>query len=1302
MPTLALNIITYEKDQEELKRCLESCKGSLFDERIIVDTTTEASTAILAICQEYGCKYFHFAWCDDFSAARNYALDNTTTEYMLWLDSDDIIKPTEYLKIQNIKPKLHEFDMYLFDYVYAHDENDNTILVLPRERIVKVCPETRWQDPIHEAMTVDMSRKMARLCISIDHYRKHGTHERNKKLLDKAFANNSSERIKFYYAKEHFDSMDYEKSVKVFEDYIETAPGKDSVDNQATACHKLCIYYLRLENENIGKAIYYAYKSIGLTSKYAEPYYFLGLIFEYKNVLAFDFYKKALTKTLDAGLGQLPDYYRYLPARQLAFLYARSNHVEEARKYATIARISKTDDELENLVASIGGAIEVKPLWLLSGKADDTNGSYRIRRKSIHSTIPSSRLLEYYQQHRFNELIELIKNYNVFVFMNFSLIDLNLMIILRNMHKVVVFDHCENIWGYPYQHECMQAATIITCCSTVLAQETEKHGYKSIVVIPDAIEQPKQIKQDYSSIKLKAGFFGMGGNSWLVTSWLKDTIEQAGYELVNCTEWPNATIKWDLNTWQDEMFKCDVILCPQRVDIQPAKSNNKVTQAMAMGLPVICSPLQAYKEVVSHGQNGYIANTLQEWKECLELLKDENKRKEIGTEATKNLDLYSLKSVSTTWQKIMTELLQSIQPEVPATQLQNKQNVPTETIDIIIPNYNNWPYLRLCLDSILQNTIGDYRVIISDAGSNKETWNELKQLKGFTILGSQDKRLNFSQACNAGIKIGNSKYFVILNSDTIVSKNWLANIKNKMGTQDRLAACGVLSNCDAGWLHGVPGKPKYNMNGLHPGMKLEQIKPNLDALYSFMETSNIEHKDEFVEQAWVAAYATMYARSAIQEVGLFDERYESGCEDLDLHTRLSAFGYRSGQAIDAFVLHFGGISRYVAQQENKELYDEQDKTNHIKYKTKWAQKKIAIFTGPAWESWNEEKVEQGMAGSETWAVYIAHAFEKQGYKVFVFNQRQDINTIEEIDNVFYIDYRRMEEFLQYEVVDYFISSRNVESLKQNIHSLKNYVMIHDVFLSPDRNYDLQQNRVQKYFYLSNWHKEFIQQWHNIPESKLHKTANGIPMQLYKDVDSYEKKNQAIYSSSPDRGLWQLLQMLPAIRKEIPDFTLYIAYGFHNWESMAKQRNDIKGLEFIEQIKQAMQQEGVVYLGRISKQELAKYEMQSKVLLYPTWFDETFCITAATAGIAKCAILSTAKGGLLDTVGDCGILLPSDGLKPNETYPEPYVAQFVETAIKLLRDDALRCSWANKAYNKMQAYNWATIAQDLIKLFTKGV
>lgn len=497
---------------------------------------------------------------------------------------------------------------------------------------------------------------------------------------------------------------------------------------------------------------------------------------------------------------------------------------------------------------------------------------------------------------------------------------------------------------------------------------------------------------------------------------------------------------------------------------------------------------------------------------------------------------------------------------------------------------------------------------------------------------------------------------------------------------------------------------------LHPGMKREEVEPHLDELYAFMEASNGRYKGKFTPQEWVAAYCTCYARSAINEVGLFDTRFKNGCEDLDLGMRLGRAGFACGQSIGSFVFHFGGVTRGAYENENRESYAVEDRANHLMLKEKWKKQRIAIWTGPAWEPWNRQKVDEGMAGSETWGAYLGRAFVKRGYDVTVYNDllapsKKDVVLDPVVEDgvhygdVRYVDHTLMGEDIKYLYIDYFISSRNADVMRHSLHSGKHYVMIHDVWLNPDPNADLVAWKVQGYAYLSEWHREFLLSHHKqMDPNKMFLTSNGVVQGLYEGVEDGVKTNSSVYSSSPDRGLYQLLGMLPDIRKAVPDFTLKVAYGFHNWESACKKRNDQRGMAFIERIKKAMDQPGVEYLGRVDKATLAGHQKMSKVWLFPTWFDETQCITAIEGGLSHNALLSTRKGGLITTIGDAGILLPPDGLVMDGDYPASYRERFVGEAIKLLTDESYRVEWADKARDKMSVYTWDRIADDWIKRF----
>mgnify|MGYP005848198363 CR=1 FL=1 len=75
-----------KNEVENLPKCLESA-ASLVDEMVVMDTGSEDET--VAIAQSFGAQVPFFEWVDDFSAARNAALQYVTGDWVLVLDADE-------------------------------------------------------------------------------------------------------------------------------------------------------------------------------------------------------------------------------------------------------------------------------------------------------------------------------------------------------------------------------------------------------------------------------------------------------------------------------------------------------------------------------------------------------------------------------------------------------------------------------------------------------------------------------------------------------------------------------------------------------------------------------------------------------------------------------------------------------------------------------------------------------------------------------------------------------------------------------------------------------------------------------------------------------------------------------------------------------------------------------------------------------------------------------------------------------------------------------------------------------------
>lgn len=80
---------------------------------------------------------------------------------------------------------------------------------------------------------------------------------------------------------------------------------------------------------------------------------------------------------------------------------------------------------------------------------------------------------------------------------------------------------------------------------------------------------------------------------------------------------------------------CDIFIAPLRDNrFNRSKSEIKFLEYGVHGVPGIYSQLPPYESIVIHGQNGYLASTIDEWEECLvKLIENPKLRQKMGSEA---------------------------------------------------------------------------------------------------------------------------------------------------------------------------------------------------------------------------------------------------------------------------------------------------------------------------------------------------------------------------------------------------------------------------------------------------------------------------------------------------------------------------------------------------------------------------------------------------------------------------------------------------------------------------------------------
>jgi glycosyltransferase involved in cell wall biosynthesis len=84
---MSLSVCLIARNEESnLPRALRSVR-EVADEVIVADTGSTDAT--VEVARQWGASICHFPWCDDFSAARNHAIEQATGDWILWLDADE-------------------------------------------------------------------------------------------------------------------------------------------------------------------------------------------------------------------------------------------------------------------------------------------------------------------------------------------------------------------------------------------------------------------------------------------------------------------------------------------------------------------------------------------------------------------------------------------------------------------------------------------------------------------------------------------------------------------------------------------------------------------------------------------------------------------------------------------------------------------------------------------------------------------------------------------------------------------------------------------------------------------------------------------------------------------------------------------------------------------------------------------------------------------------------------------------------------------------------------------------------------
>jgi glycosyltransferase involved in cell wall biosynthesis len=303
-PPLDLTLYLIVRNEEiHLDNCLKSFQG-IWKELLIVDTGSTDKTKEIA--QKYNARILDFEWINDFSAARNFALANIKTDWIMMVDADDIIEEEDKnLLLEKMLDTIPQYDLTYLEYIYSGTK-EKRLKVHFFPRIWKNHLGLKYERDIHETIFPPPGTKIIELNIPIIH-NKQVSHkqsiERNLTLLKKNLKTNPDDELTIHFiCEEYDDAHDLDNLIFWLKKYQTLKPSNP--DHLLKNTIKLGISYLK--KGEILFAKYYFEKAIKLKADQIDPYFYLAEMeinyFSPQKAIRLLTFAKQLQKTTNAKI----------------------------------------------------------------------------------------------------------------------------------------------------------------------------------------------------------------------------------------------------------------------------------------------------------------------------------------------------------------------------------------------------------------------------------------------------------------------------------------------------------------------------------------------------------------------------------------------------------------------------------------------------------------------------------------------------------------------------------------------------------------------------------------------------------------------------------------------------------------------------------------------------------------------------------------------------------------------------------------------------------------------------------------
>jgi len=199
------------------------------------------------------------------------------------------------------------------------------------------------------------------------------------------------------------------------------------------------------------------------------------------------------------------------------------------------------------------------------------------------------------------------------------------------------------------------------------------------------------------------------------------------------------------------------------------------------------------------------------------------------------------------------------QSNIDSSFIENIVNVSDVKLSIIIPVYNALEEVKSCLDSVLKNTPLSNNInviVINDCSPDKHIKPMLRQYKNIPniIIKNNLTNLGYTRNVNKGAKLAKNRDIILLNSDTVVTPNWIRNLIVAAYSKDNIGTVTAVSNNS-----GAFSVPKSGTNDIPEHL-------DIDAISRIVNNS----AGDYIDVPTGNGFCLYIKRKLIDDIGSFD------------------------------------------------------------------------------------------------------------------------------------------------------------------------------------------------------------------------------------------------------------------------------------------------------------------------------------------------------------------------------------------------------------------------------------------------